>query len=254
MRNTQLTVRGSVDIPILDGDDVGTFFYFDGLVRGEEHFAIRLGRPDPDRPLVRIHSECITGDLFGSQKCDCGKQLKEAMRTFSVLGGWLLYMRQEGRGIGLNSKLDAYRLQGRGFDTYEANRMLGFGDDERDYGDAARMLRALRMTKIELLTNNPQKADCLRRNGIEVAALRCTGVYANPHNLGYLRAKRDRTQHTLELGAVEPRDPSPSRDSSRPRDAVSTHNGTPRVDAVGIVWPPVPEAAALMECAPQAAR
>ena len=163
------SVRQRVSIPILDGV-MGTFYSFHRLPDGKEHFLVELGPKNTGKvPLVRLHSECMTGDVFGSQKCDCGPQLREALFRINSEGGYLLYLRQEGRGIGLYSKLDAYQLQGEGLDTYDANRRLSFEDDLRDYASAASMLRALDVTRIRLLSNNPDKAAQLTAHGITVA-------------------------------------------------------------------------------------
>jgi len=151
-------VRQKVAIPILDGEVEGDFFTFTGLADGE-HVAVGFGDwKKQSVPLIRLHSECLTGDLFRSAKCDCGPQLQEAVVRFAKEGGVLLYLRQEGRGIGLYNKLDAYALQSKGFNTFEANRLLNFRDDQRDYRSAAHMLRALEGTTVRLLTNNPDKA------------------------------------------------------------------------------------------------
>jgi GTP cyclohydrolase II len=162
---------------------------FAGLVDGREHVALRLGDPGGGTPLVRPHSECLTGDVFGSQRCDCGPQLREGVERIAAHGGIVLYLRQEGRGIGLYDKLDAYALQDTGLDTYEANVALGHGEDERDYTAAAQMLTALGATRVALLTNNPDKVDQLRRLGITVTERIPTGVYAGPANSAYLAAK-----------------------------------------------------------------
>ncbi|MEV5355027.1 GTP cyclohydrolase II [Streptomyces sp. NPDC093516] len=195
-------VRQSVRIPLYPatGDPItASVTTFRGLVDGREHLALRLGTVQDGVPLVRVHSECLTGDVFGSARCDCGPQLREALRMIDTAGGLLLYLRQEGRGIGLYNKLDAYGLQDRGLDTYEANRALGLGEDERDYAAAAQMLRALGHDEIDLLTNNPNKCEQLRRYGIRVRRTVATGVFVNPHNTGYLTAKVARTSHTIRL-------------------------------------------------------
>ncbi|MFE0388034.1 GTP cyclohydrolase II [Streptomyces bungoensis] len=171
---------------------------FDGLVDGREHIAVVLGEPGPV-PLVRLHSECLTGDVFGSARCDCGPQLREAAERISERGGVLLYLRQEGRGIGLYNKLDAYALQDQGLDTYEANAALGLPEDARDYTAAAQMLRALDIGELDLLSNNPDKAGQLRDLGIAVRDRVPTGVFTTDHNVRYLRAKVLQTQHTLPL-------------------------------------------------------
>ncbi|XXF75189.1 GTP cyclohydrolase II [Myxococcaceae bacterium GXIMD 01537] len=194
------SVRQKVSIPVLDGYVMGTFYSFHGLPDGKEHILIELGPKDPQKvPLVRLHSECMTGDVFGSQKCDCGAQLRESLFRINSEGGYLLYLRQEGRGIGLYSKLDAYQLQGEGLDTYDANRRLNFEDDLRDYSSAAGMLRALDVTRIRLLSNNPDKAAQLSALGITITEQVPTGTYLTAHNRRYLQAKAQRTRHTIHL-------------------------------------------------------
>lgn len=195
--DAQPFVRSKVPIPLMDLGEEALFVSFGNLGCSEEHFAIKLGR-DRDVPLVRIHSECVTGDLFGSLRCDCGNQLKEAVRRISGHGGYLLYMRQEGRGIGLYAKLDAYLLQLDGRDTFEANRDLGFDDDLRSYEPAAKMLNSLGITRLKLLTNNPDKARELAASGVEIDEVVPTGVYGNSYNLKYLRAKAA-AKHTIDL-------------------------------------------------------
>jgi GTP cyclohydrolase II len=163
----------------------------------QEHVALLIGTPNGERPLVRLHSECLTGDVLGSLKCDCGPQLNAALRLIAQSGwGALLYLRQEGRGIGLINKLRAYELQDQGFDTVDANLRLGFAVDARDFGVAARMLGLLGLRSIRLLTNNPAKAARLQAAGIAVDRLSHT-LPANPHNAAYLATKRDRTGHQL---------------------------------------------------------
>jgi GTP cyclohydrolase II len=198
------TQRARVRVPLRfhDGYSVDSeLVTFHGLADGQEHVAVVLGEPTPGAtPLVRLHSECLTGDVFGSARCDCGPQLREAVERIAVTGGVLLYLRQEGRGIGLYNKLDAYALQDQGLDTYEANAALGLPEDGRDYTAAAQMLRALGITSLDLLSNNPDKADQLRDLGIDVQDRVPTGVFTTPHNVRYLRAKVLQTQHTLPLG------------------------------------------------------
>ncbi|PPK98160.1 GTP cyclohydrolase II [Kineococcus xinjiangensis] len=209
-------VRTDVEVPLRFADGYATtarVFTFTGLADGREHLALGLGawQQAVERssaggvpPLVRPHSECLTGDVLGSQRCDCGPQLREAVERIADAGGFLLYLRQEGRGIGLYAKLDAYALQDGGLDTYEANLALGHGADERDYTVAAQMLTALGATRIALLSNNPDKAAQLAGLGVDVVEPVPTGVHLTPANARYLLAKRDRTAHTLDLrGALE---------------------------------------------------
>jgi GTP cyclohydrolase II len=163
---------------------------------GEEHVALVIGAFGGQPPLVRLHSECLTGDVFGSLKCDCGPQLREALRLIGAAGGGvLLYLRQEGRGIGLANKLRAYALQDRGLDTVEANQRLGFADDEREYAAAAAMLRAIGIDRVRLLTNNPAKQAGLSAAGIEVVERVAHHMPANPHNADYLAVKRSKSGH-----------------------------------------------------------
>jgi GTP cyclohydrolase II len=165
---------------------------------GQEHVALLVGAFGGKPPLVRLHSECLTGDVFGSLKCDCGPQLKEALRIIGAEGGGiLLYLRQEGRGIGLANKLRAYALQDRGLDTVEANRRLGFADDERDYAHGAALLRELGVDRVRLLTNNPDKVSGLEAAGIAVAERVSHQMPANPHNADYLTTKRKKSGHLL---------------------------------------------------------
>jgi GTP cyclohydrolase II len=197
------TVRTAVDVPLRFADGYRTtarVHSFTGLVDGKEHLALGLGNwREQAVPLVRPHSECMTGDVFGSERCDCGPQLREAVERIATSGGFLLYLRQEGRGIGLYAKLDAYALQDSGLDTYEANLALGRQEDERDYTAAAQMLAALGVERIALLSNNPDKAEQLAAHGIAVERRVPTGVHLSASNARYLRAKRDHTAHTLDL-------------------------------------------------------
>ena len=165
---------------------------------GQDHVALVVGAFGGKPPLVRLHSECLTGDVFGSLKCDCGPQLKEALHIIGNAGGGvLLYLRQEGRGIGLANKIRAYSLQDRGLDTVDANQRLGFADDARDYGHAAAMLRALGIDEIRLLTNNPAKVAGLEAAGIRVAQRVPHHMPTNPHNADYLATKRKKSGHLL---------------------------------------------------------
>ena len=163
-----------------------------------EHVALIIGQPDGRPPLVRLHSECLTGDVLGSLKCDCGPQLHAAIHAMEDTGwGILLYLRQEGRGIGLVNKLRAYALQDQGYDTVDANTRLGFAVDARDFRVAARMLDLLGQTNIRLLTNNPDKVRVLEAAGITVAERVPIALPPNPFNAKYLATKRDRTGHQL---------------------------------------------------------
>ncbi len=165
---------------------------------GAEHVALLIGQPSGSPPLVRIHSECLTGDVLGSLKCDCGPQLDDALAAMTASGwGILLYLRQEGRGIGLVNKLRAYALQDQGFDTVDANLRLGFGDDERNFGVAAGMLQALSQDRVRLLTNNPRKVEGLEAAGIRVAERVPLRSGANSYNQAYLDTKRLRSGHQL---------------------------------------------------------
>ncbi len=197
------TVRTSVRIPLQFGDGYRTtaqVFTFHGLSDGQEHVALGLGDYATAKvPLVRLHSECLTGDVFGSARCDCGPQLRDAAEKITKTGGFLIYLRQEGRGIGLYNKLDAYALQDQGMNTYEANEALGLPSDGRDYTAAAQILRALNAPEIQLLSNNPDKAAQLTRRGIKVRVSVPTGVFVTPTNLRYLQTKVQVTGHRIAL-------------------------------------------------------
>ena len=197
------TIRQQVVVDVLIGDisAPARVTSFHGLADGREHLAIRLGDPGPV-PLVRLHSECLTGDVLGSERCDCGPQLREAMERIHEAGGYLLYLRQEGRGIGLYDKLDAYALQDQGLDTYDANLALGHDPDERDYTVAAQMLQALGVDTLALLSNNPDKRAQLEANGIDVVEQVLTGVHVSSANARYLSTKAHRGGH--HLGSVLP--------------------------------------------------
>lgn len=166
---------------------------------GRDHFALVFGCPYPagSVPLVRVHSECVTGDVLGSLRCDCGKQLEEALDLFAREGGILIYLRQEGRGIGLREKIKAYCLQQEGFDTFEANVALGHPEDNRDYALAAGMLAALGIGQIRLLTRNHHKARALATRGIDIAEVVPTGVYRTRFNQRYLEAKERKLEKGL---------------------------------------------------------
>jgi 3,4-dihydroxy 2-butanone 4-phosphate synthase/GTP cyclohydrolase II len=175
---------------------------------GKDHVAlIVVGDGDETPVLVRLHSECLTGDVLGSRRCDCGEQLQESMRLLHLEGrGVLLYLRQEGRGVGLANKIRAYALQDRGYDTVEANHALGLPADARDYGDAAAILHDLGVARVRLLTNNPAKVTGLAGHGIQVVER--LPIYARPnaHNAGYLATKQRKMGHLF---------PTPARSSDR---------------------------------------
>ncbi|WP_434360414.1 GTP cyclohydrolase II [Parasalinivibrio latis] len=164
---------------------------FSGLESDKEHVALVFNKADAtETPLVRLHSECLTGDVFHSSRCDCGEQLEETINRMGETGGIILYLRQEGRGIGLYNKLDAYKLQIEGMNTYQANNHLGFDDDLRDFTEAAEMLKALGVDKIRLVTNNPKKIKELGDHGIDIAEVVGTQAYVKDDNASYLKAKQ----------------------------------------------------------------
>ena len=185
-------------VPLEDAEDA-RILAFRSPEGGREHLAIVIGEPPTDRPvLTRLHSECFTGDLIGSLKCDCGQQLREAIAQIGREGaGVLLYLRQEGRGIGLINKLRAYALQGQGFDTVEANERLGFESDERVFLPAARILQQLGYRQIRLMTNNPDKVAALEEFGIEVIERVPHAFPSNDHNEFYLSVKKEKSGHLL---------------------------------------------------------
>jgi GTP cyclohydrolase II len=200
---THLQLLTRVHVP-LDGAEDAELAAFRPKDGGQEHYAIVIGDKrgsalaPPGPVLARIHSECFTGDLLGSLKCDCGDQLRGAVKAIAEAGGGvLLYLAQEGRGIGLMNKLRAYRLQDEGFDTMEANRRLGFAEDERLYDIAARMLQLLGYSKVRLMTNNPDKLSALERAGIEVVERVPHKFPDNIHNRDYLRVKAEKGGHLL---------------------------------------------------------
>ncbi|MEO8723693.1 MAG: GTP cyclohydrolase II [Sphingobium sp.] len=182
----------------VDGAENSEIIAFRSPDDPREHVALVIGKRDSSPPVVRLHSECLTGDVLGSLKCDCGPQLHSAMHQIAeARWGVLLYLRQEGRGIGLINKLRAYALQDQGFDTVDANVRLGFAIDARDFSVAAQMLKLLNIPAIRLLTNNPAKVTRLETEGIGVAERLPLQIEANPHNAQYLDTKRDRTGHQL---------------------------------------------------------
>lgn len=191
----RLTIATRARLPVSGAEDAEIVAFRTPEMPGE-HIALLIGAPNGQPPLVRLHSECLTGDVLGSLKCDCGPQLDAAIRAISDSGwGILLYLRQEGRGIGLINKLRAYALQDQGFDTVDANTRLGFAVDSRNFGVAARMLELLGQRSVRLLTNNPEKVAQLEGAGIRVIERVPHILPANPHNERYLATKRDRTGH-----------------------------------------------------------
>jgi len=192
-----VTREVAVKMPTEWGDfDMIAFTQID---TGENHLALVKGTWEPGEPvLVRVHSSCVTGDIFGSCRCDCGPQLHKAMEIIQKEGkGVIVYMNQEGRGIGLINKLKAYHLQENGFDTVDANLKLGFKMDERDYGVGAQILRSLGVSKMRLLSNNPKKRAGLIGYGLEVVENLPIEIAPNPHNEAYLKTKRDRMNHAI---------------------------------------------------------
>lgn len=189
-----LTRAAAAELPTKYGG-FQMYVYTDGA--GREHVALSVGSVDDGAPvLVRIHSECLTGDVFGSCRCDCGEQLDQTLARLQAAGrGVLIYLRQEGRGIGLVNKIRAYALQEAGLDTVDANRALGLPDDMRDYGAAAAILRDLGVAAVALITNNPLKITGLEGHGVRVVERLAAHVPANRHNGPYLAAKRARMGH-----------------------------------------------------------
>ncbi|MBQ4613672.1 MAG: bifunctional 3,4-dihydroxy-2-butanone-4-phosphate synthase/GTP cyclohydrolase II [Akkermansia sp.] len=180
--------------------DFGDFdcYSYHSKVDGKTHLALVHGEIDPEKPILcRVHSECLTGDVFGSRRCDCGSQLHTAMRRVAQEGGIILYLRQEGRGIGLSAKLHAYKLQEQGLDTVDANIKLGFAPDLRDYGVGAQILRDLGVRHLRLLTNNPRKIVGLSGHGLDVVEQLPISIPANEDNKHYLDTKRDRMGHLI---------------------------------------------------------
>jgi GTP cyclohydrolase II len=193
-----LTIASEAPLPLHGGHST-RFVVFRDVIGGGS-VAVVVGKPDFSQPVpVRLHSACLTGDVFGSRRCDCGDQLKLALaRLDEAGGGVILYLEQEGRGVGLVNKMRAYQLQDEGLDTVDANTTLGFDDDERDYGIAARMLEMLGCTRVRLLTNNPAKVDSLANAGIEVLGRLPLYTPINADNRRYLTAKATRAGHRLD--------------------------------------------------------
>ncbi|NIJ21309.1 GTP cyclohydrolase II [Sphingomonas naasensis] len=193
----RLRIVGRARLPVAGAEDSEIVAFRTDEMPGE-HVALLIGQPNGTPPLVRLHSECLTGDVLGSLKCDCGPQLHAAIRAIEASGwGILLYLRQEGRGIGLINKLRAYALQDQGFDTVDANTRLGFAVDARNFAVAGRMLALLGQKQVRLLTNNPDKVAALEAAGIGVVERVPHQLPPNPHNERYLATKRDRTGHQL---------------------------------------------------------
>ena len=192
-----LIVASEAAVPLNSGTLTRFVVFRDAM--GGSPVAIIVGKPDFTNAVpVRLHSACLTGDVFGSRRCDCGDQLRLAVTLLEDLGGGIiLYLAQEGRGLGLANKMRTYRLQDDGLDTFDANTTLGFDDDERDYGIAARMLRMLNCTRVVLLTNNPAKLDGLTKSGIEVASRMALEAPVNADNRRYMSAKAARSGHQL---------------------------------------------------------
>jgi GTP cyclohydrolase II len=192
-----LTIAGEAHVPLHAGMPTRFVVFRDAL--GDDPVAVIVGTPDFSKPVpVRIHSACLTGDVFGSRRCDCGDQLKLALvRLQEAGGGIILYLSQEGRGVGLANKMRTYKLQDGGLDTVDANTTLGFDDDERDYGVAVRMLQMLGCTRVVLLTNNPAKLDGLAKAGIEITGRMPIETPVNADNRRYLTAKAARAGHQL---------------------------------------------------------
>ena len=208
MKNESL-VRKIVDVnlPTIYGDFA--LHAFQERLTGDHHLALCKGEWNEDDPvLVRVHSSCMTGDIFGSKRCDCGEQLHQALLQVEKEGqGVVLYMNQEGRGIGLVNKLKAYKLQEKGMDTVEANEALGFEPDARDYGVGAQILRSLGISKMRLMTNNPVKRVGLKSFGLEMVERVPIEVGAYPENVRYLKTKRDKMGHNLKLDELDPHSP-----------------------------------------------
>jgi GTP cyclohydrolase II len=196
-RSERIRIYGESPLPTARGTFRAVVFRDDAT--GAEHVAMVMGDVAGELVPVRVHSECLTSEVLGSLKCDCRAQLDRALDLVAERGrGVVLYLRQEGRGIGLGNKIRAYALQAQGHDTYEANRLLGFPDDLRRYDVAADMLRLLGVRSVELITNNPLKLSGLTEAGVRVRGRIQLPSPSNPHNVEYLRVKRDRTGHLIE--------------------------------------------------------
>ncbi|ALH82316.1 GTP cyclohydrolase II [Sphingopyxis macrogoltabida] len=193
----RLQVAARARLPV-EASESAEIVAFRSPEEASDHVALVIGKRDGNPPVVRLHSECLTGDVLGSLKCDCGPQLHAALHAMAdAPWGVLLYLRQEGRGIGLVNKLRAYALQDQGYDTVDANLRLGFPVEARDFAIAGRMLELLNIPRIRLMTNNPEKVARLEKEGVEVAERIPLALPTNPHNEQYLATKRDRTGHQL---------------------------------------------------------
>ncbi|MCE9626750.1 MAG: bifunctional 3,4-dihydroxy-2-butanone-4-phosphate synthase/GTP cyclohydrolase II [Candidatus Eisenbacteria bacterium] len=200
-RKREQLVRAVLQVPLPTEHGDFQLHLYESVLDGDHHIALVKGKPGPRKTaMVRVHSQCLTGDVFGSQRCDCGPQLHAAMARISKYGnGVLLYLRQEGRGIGLENKLKAYQLQDQGYDTVTANLKLGFAADLRDYGIGAQILADLGLRRIELLTNNPRKVIGLEAYGLTIEKRSAVQMKPNKHNRRYLSTKRDKLGHLLDL-------------------------------------------------------
>lgn len=204
-RRSEALVERVVSVPLPTPEGSFKLHLYECALEGDHHIALVCGDVRGDKPvLVRVHSQCLTGDVFGSQRCDCGPQLRAAMRAIAKRGrGVVLYLRQEGRGIGLRAKLQAYALQDRGLDTVQANERLGYPADLRDYGIGAQILSDLGVRKIEVLTNNPRKLVGLEAHGLTITKRIPIRMPATRHNRRYLSTKRDKLGHLLDLNLGE---------------------------------------------------
>jgi len=211
-----LVIASEASVPLNSGTRTRFVVFRDAM--GGSSTAIIVGKPDFARPVpVRLHSACLTGDVFGSRRCDCGDQLKLALaRLEDIGGGIILYLAQEGRGLGLANKMRTYQMQDDGLDTVDANTTLGFDDDERDYGIAARMLEMLNCTRVVMLTNNPAKLDGLTKAGIEIASRMPLEVPINADNRRYMTAKAARAGHRLDHVMASLADPSTTEQDVAP--------------------------------------
>ncbi|MBS9478959.1 GTP cyclohydrolase II RibA [Ancylobacter sp. VKM B-3255] len=203
-RAETLTLVSRAPVPLLAAR-AAEFVVFRGGEGMRDQIAVVVGNPDPDKPvMVRLHSACLTGDLFGSLRCDCGDQLRGTVATMAKAGGGvLLYLDQEGRGNGIANKIRAYKLQHEGLDTYEADETLGFDLDGRRFEFAAEMLRLLGFSQVVLMTNNPEKAETMRRSGLTVVDLQNVYGRRGADNVRYLAAKRERAGHFIDVEALE---------------------------------------------------